>query len=911
MSITTGVGLMSGLPTQEIIDDLMAIEARPRQQIEQRNEQIDAKREAFQSVNSDLLQLFDASAALTRDRTFQAHSATSSNEGAVTARAGSTATPGSYSMTVAQLVSAQQTISGRRITDLNAALGEATLSFQRRAASLESQTRLATLNGGAGVERGHIRITDRSGATADIDLSRVISVDDVLEAINASLGVNVTASVDGDRIKITDNTGQTASDLIIENVGGRDTASDLGLVASSSDGEIVGQAINRLGNDSHLGDLNDGNGVSYVQGEADFRITAGDGTEYDVSLDGVRTLAELFARVDEATDGQIRAEVADDGVSIRLVDPDAPGAGSQFAVAALNGSQAAADLGIVGSDAGDGTITGHRLQAGLNSRLVRYLNAGQGAELGTISIQNRDGATTQVDLAGAGSISEIIHRINDAGAGVTAELNRTGNGLRLVDHTGGDGELILDDVTGSAMADLNLAGAHSSDRVDSGDLRLQFVGRGTRLNDMGVTTGAFQVQDSAGNRATIDTAGMTTLGQVIDAINAADDIDVLARINDTGDGLILEDTGPGTVAMRVTEQGSSTAANLGILGEAARGGKPIDGAFRHSIDLQAGDTIEDLVEKINAANIGIDASLMNDGTGYRLILSGQEGGRDAGFLFDDGGLDLRASNVTEAQDAVVFFGGTDAASAVAVTSRSNRLENVIPGTTVDLHATSDQPVQITVDRDADKIVSDIEGFIEKYNAVVERLDEVDHWDAEEEERSILMGDPAITSLRRNLHNAVLNSGENLDGAYHALSQVGITVGSGGRLELNDTRFRDAFNADPDAVRALFTTREAEVNEVTGDETVTARGVGVRFREMLDRLTDPQHGRIETSLGALARQKELNEQRIESINRMLEAKRARLEQQFLNMERALVTMQEQAQSLNQMMTNGMFNRRGDE
>ena len=902
---------MSGLPTQELINDLMQLEARPRQQIEARNEQIDAKREAFQGVNSVLLQLFDSSNALTRDRTFQAHAATSSNEGAVTARAGSSATPGSYSMTVAQLVSAQQTISGRSFTDLDAPLGEGTLSFQGRDAALQTQTRLSTLNGGAGVERGHIRITDRSGATADIDLSRVINVDDVLDAINSSLGVNVTASIDGDRIKVTDNTGQSSSDLIIENVGGRNTASDLGLATSDGDGEILGQVINRLGNDTRLGDLNDGNGVAYAQNADDFRITAGDGTEYDVSLDGVRTLSDLFKRVSDATDGNIHAEVAPDGVSVRLVDPDAPGTGSAFAVTALNDSAAAADLGLVGSDEGDGTITGHRLAAGLNSRLTRHLNAGAGADLGEISIQNRNGVTTQVDLTGAASVSEIIQRINDADAGVTASLNQTGNGLRLVDNTGGSDDLVLSDVTGAAMAALNLAGTHSQDRVDSGDLRLQFVGAGTRLNDMDVPAGQFRIQDSAGNRATIDTTGMTTLGQVIDAINAAGDIAVNARINDTGDGLLLEDDGPGTVAMRVSELGGSTAAGLGIVGEASKAGEAINGAFRHSIDIAAGDSIEDLAQKINDANIGIDASLMNDGSGFRLILSGQEAGRDAGFLFDDGGLDLRANNVTEAQDAVVFFGGLDASSAVAVTSSSNRLEGVIPGTTVDLHATSDQPVQITIDRDVDQVVSSAQSFVEKYNEVIDRLHEVDHYDAEEEQRSILMGDPAIASLRRNLANAVLNPGENLDGAYQALSQVGIRIGSDRQLELDEGRFRDAFNSDPDAVRALFTTRDVDVDETTGEETVNARGVGVRFREMLDRLTDPQTGRIESSLSTLARQKELNEQRIESMNRMLQAKRSRLEQQFLNMEKALATMQDQAQSLNQLMGSGMLRRNNDD
>ena len=50
------------------------------------------------------------------------------------------------------------------------------------------------LNGGAGVQRGKIRITDRSGAVATIDLSFARTVDDVLQAINSNEDISVTAS---------------------------------------------------------------------------------------------------------------------------------------------------------------------------------------------------------------------------------------------------------------------------------------------------------------------------------------------------------------------------------------------------------------------------------------------------------------------------------------------------------------------------------------------------------------------------------------------------------------------------------------------------------------------------------------------------------------------------------------------
>ena len=50
-------------------------------------------------------------------------------------------------------------------------------------------------------------ITDRSGATAVIDLSYARTVDDVLAAINENTNINVTATAVGDTFKLTDNSG--------------------------------------------------------------------------------------------------------------------------------------------------------------------------------------------------------------------------------------------------------------------------------------------------------------------------------------------------------------------------------------------------------------------------------------------------------------------------------------------------------------------------------------------------------------------------------------------------------------------------------------------------------------------------------------------------------------------------------
>jgi len=85
---------------------------------------------------------------------------------------------------------------------------------------MSSQTVLSKLNGGNGVARGAFRITDRSGRTGVIDISSAYSLDDVVRKINTSLDISVKAAISGDKLVITDLTGQSASNLIVTDLGG-------------------------------------------------------------------------------------------------------------------------------------------------------------------------------------------------------------------------------------------------------------------------------------------------------------------------------------------------------------------------------------------------------------------------------------------------------------------------------------------------------------------------------------------------------------------------------------------------------------------------------------------------------------------------------------------------------------------
>ena len=534
--------------------------------------------------------------------------------------------------------------------------------------------------------------------------------------------------------------------------------------------------------------------------------------------------------------------------------------------------------------------------------------AGTSGTGAVIEITNSLGVTGSVDLAGAQSIQDILAGINDAGLGVEATLSASGTGLQLVDTEGGLGDLVVADGAGGVLAtQLGLAGTFAGREVDGGPLGFQFINEGTRLDSLGVASGQFTITDSDGLTSTVDlTQGNeVTIADVISEINSRG-LAINARVNDTGDGLFIEDLGGGTTGISITDDGSTTAADLGLAGDFAAGAS-VDGSFRQTVTVTATDTLQSLVARINGAGVGVNASVINDGSPgapFRLSLSSESSGAGGAFTLDDGGLDLGIANLSEASDAVVFFGGDDPADALVVTSGSNTLDTLISGATISLLGTSDGPIQLTVGEDTEALVSAASDFVDSFNGVVSTINGFDSFNADTQEAGLLLSDSTVAQVRTAIFNAVIGANTALTGQFNSLAQVGIQVGSGAVLQFDQNEFQAAILSDPDALRDLFAFQQFEVDPETGEETqeLVAQGVGVEIRDLLASLTDPADGIVQNQVDLLGEQIQANNDSIDDINESIEVERDRLEAEFNALEFALADLQDQQSALNLLAAN---------
>jgi len=895
--IQSNVGLITGVPIRETVDKLMAVAARPRDRLLAQTKTLGDQQVAVNGLMALTISLQLAAKNLARDDVFSDRTLTSSAPELLSAAKSGGAAVGSYRFTPVQEAQTHQLLS-RSFTATSSTVGAGTLSL-RRGGFIDTAVALNELNGGAGVARGKIRITDRSGVTETIDLRNALTVDDVVAAINGASVVRVRASFEGDAFRLTDVTGESVADLQVRENGLGTTATDLGLEGiGGAVSSALGADIVRLSNATRLSRVNDGNGIGTRDAVADLELRLSNGEQLSVDLgdEGASdsTIGDLLETLNGAAPGRLRAEIAADGERIVLIDETA-GSGS-FTVASAFGGTAAEDLGIAGTASGS-SIEGRRLLGGLKTSLLTSLRGGRGLEsLGRIQITDRAGVAATVDLAGSESLDEVIRRIASSGAGVTANVNTARTGIEVTDTTGQTGHhLVIANADATATADtLGIAIDADSDSVDSGSLDRQVISRRTSIdqyrNGGPVRMGSFLITDANGKASAINLSQIqpTTVGDVLDAINGLG-LALTARINDAGDGISLVDTTHTGSPITVRDVGSGKAAtDLGIAGTSTEvdvNGTPthvLDGSTTTRKKFSGSETLEDLVRRINDSNAGVTASLFREGgqTPYRIALVSVVSGSAGAMRLDDGGMGLGFIENAAARDAVLVVGGNDGNSGLVVTSPSNAFVDIVDGLTVTVEGTSTDPVTVTVEASDKNLLTNFKLFVDKYNEAITKLREWTKFDAATNTTGILFG--TTEALRVDITLGRLVSGQFRAGEFRSLTQLGIDVRDDGKLDYDPSALKTAFERDPEALREFFTKSET--------------GFAARLDQVVESLAGVGDSLLVTRSSTLQRRIELNASRLEAMDESLERQRSNLLSQFYRLENTIARLQNNMSAL---------------
>ncbi|MEO1511605.1 MAG: flagellar filament capping protein FliD, partial [Planctomycetota bacterium] len=772
-------------------------------------------------------------------------------------------------------------------------IGASEFTFEPASASIAIDTALSELNGGSGITRGSFNLTS-GGTTVTVDTSALATVGELVEAINdAGSSLSITASFDGGQFQINNNSGST---LTITNASSTDVLNSLGLVSGTpilNGNFAIGGVVYQLESTTSLSSLNDGNGV-YIDdrdigtARRDMTLTYNDGSS-DVTFDinigsiwesitpaggGDPVLTETRGRptnLGQVVD-RLNEEFTDQGANITASIDAASGAisftttGGHSIVSfnEVSGRSTARDLGLdTAVVAANSTGTGGQLLSTDSTRLVRTLNGGNSIGGGTLDVQTRNGDTFTITLPTGSStpqtISDLVSTLNadatNAGR-LTFTYNSTTENIDVTDTTSGANNLIITGAAGDDLAaglgiSTGTAGV-AANTFSGGRPEGQYIANSTLLSSLrggaGIGTGTFQITDGDGQTADV-TIGSddNNIFDVITKINNAQvsgggSLGVSARINDAGDGIVIENTATGTAAIIAADTSGNVASRLNLSGTSSSTGgsgsdNKLDGSFEETVTFEASATLDDVAQAINDAGVGVRASIISDGSPtspFRLSLTAEESGTAGRFLLDTGTFDLGEATFDEGQDARVVLGATQNGAGFLISSNTNTIDNAIPGLSINLVRASETVETISVETDVNSIVSAANSFTEAFNEILDRIDEQTRFVEDTGERGALLGDGTIIALRNRLFNSITATTPN-NGDFDRLTDVGFSFESEGRLSFDEQEFREALEQDANSVTNLFTLREIDssfgTEEILPGVTVTDPNAETTFSQL--------------------------------------------------------------------------------
>ncbi|WP_168563739.1 flagellar filament capping protein FliD [Crateriforma spongiae] len=898
--IQSSVGLVTGTDILGTVEQLMQISAQPRDRLSAQTETLRQEQSAVNSLMAMVIGVQLAGNGLGSEALYHSKSASSSNKDVLSATAGENVETGDYSVRTLATAATHSVSSRRRFDSAEEALGfEGKLTVAPEG-FLDQSASLADLNGGRGVEAGTIRITDRSGASAEIDLSDARTVDDVITAINDA-DVDVRATTVGGAFRLIDETGKSTSNLIVEQLGSDETAADLGLwgVNEASD-SVTGAALElpdgvQTLRGVALDELAGGAGLDSL---TTLDITLSDGSSASVDLSSATSTSEVIDLIDAAgLDLIVGLNDARNGLRIR----DVSGGSGNLQIDSADDTASA--LGLQ-ADTTDDIVVGTNLNRQLVTADTKLedMNGGAGIGLSGFTIKDSAGVTGAINLKAdqISTIGELVDAINDSSADVTASINEAGDGIQVIDNAGGEEALtITDGGSGTAAADLGIAGT-ATEQTIGGQTVSALVGTqadvievtaedtltsiaekinngryataGIRQNDDGSFSLSVRSQTAGeSGQLAINTSGFnldldtTSIGQ--DALIGVTDADGSERFYTSTDGVFeIGDAGSAGSAL-----GSLTAlSDLGITSGSLKIQDSTGATGAVNITTEGITSVGALVDRINALDIGVTASIKEDGSGVQII---DNAGGDEDLVIEDVGNGIVASTLG--------FAGTgetqtiDGVEVLAVTPEESDSSDSSGGLVLTVKELSDEAIKVTVGDNPDAAVNAVKRLVTQYNTLVDEVGKLSYFDSETDEVGLLFGSSEVlrieTGYSRLISGQIRGAGD-----IQSLGQVGLRLDSEGKLQFDESKFKDTLSEQRESVVDFFTT----------DDT----GLVARMDSLGERLAGDSSSLLLTRTQTLTTQIERNDQRVEYYNARLETEREQLLLQFIGMEEAIAKLQ---------------------
>lgn len=315
---------------------------------------------------------------------------------------------------------------------------------------------------------------------------------------------------------------------------------------------------------------------------------------------------------------------------------------------------------------------------------------------------------------------------------------------------------------------------------------------------------------------------------------------------------------------------------------------------RPPITITSTDTLADVRDKINGANAGVTAAIVNDATGSRLVMTSKDTGLANGFRVQSGLTSLAYDPQTNTTGTTRNQAASDAEATIngiTVKSSSNTFANVLSGVSFTIGKTTTSPVNVSVTQDTAAITKAITDFASAYSSLTSMLSTNTKYDEGSKKAGTLQGDSmAVSTLNR--FRALLGNAYTSSSTFGTLSSIGLETKTGGAVSVNATKLSSALDANLAEVKKFFS------NTDLADPS--KNGFAVAVRDLTNNLLSTD-GAITTRTDGLKSTVKLNDKRMEQLETKAALYEKRLRAQYTALDESMARISAQGNLVTQMIT----------
>ena len=220
---------------------------------------------------------------------------------------------------------------------------------------------------------------------------------------------------------------------------------------------------------------------------------------------------------------------------------------------------------------------------------------------------------------------------------------------------------------------------------------------------------------------------------------------------------------------------------------------------------------------------------------------------------------FKIRKVQKAEDAKFSYNG------ISMKRPTNNVDDIVSGVNIEFLTTTEpgKPAVISITRNDEEIIENVKKFVESYNDLALKLDDVTRYDEDSKIAGVFNGNSDIRMIRPSL-NRIFSTTIQTETELKGLAKYGLTLNEKGTMTLDVSKLQMALSSDPEGTQELFngSLKTTEFKEVQTD------GVFKKFDQEIDRLLNGPNARLKVLEESLTKDdKKLREDRKKAVEQL--------------------------------------------